>query len=80
MAGGPYAITVDDTSGLSAANYDFAASLTNGELTVTPAHLTVQADDLSRAYGVANPTLTYTITGFVNGEHGSPSGATAPRV
>ena len=30
--------------------------------------LTVTANDLSRLYGTANPTLTYTITGFVNGD------------
>src|SRR5206468_4294575 len=34
-------------------------------LTVTKAHLTVTADDKSRAYGAANPTFTAMITGFV---------------
>lgn len=41
------------------------------DLTITPALLTVTADNKSRAYGTANPTLTYTITGFVKGETAS---------
>jgi filamentous hemagglutinin family protein len=40
----------------------------NGALTVDKAHLTVTANDASRAYGAANPTLTTTVTGFVNNE------------
>jgi hypothetical protein len=39
--------------------------------TVTPALLTVTANDFSRLYGAANPTFTATITGYVNGENGS---------
>ena len=35
---------------------------------VTPATLTVTADAKSRSYGSANPALTATITGYVNGE------------
>jgi uncharacterized delta-60 repeat protein len=42
----------------------------------TPALLTVTADNTSRYYGVANPTFTYTIKGFVNGDSsGVVSGA-----
>src|SRR5207249_3599526 len=52
---------------LSATNYDFTPFV-NGTLTITKAHLTVTADDRSRAYGAANPTFTATISGFVNGE------------
>ncbi|MEA5039754.1 MAG: MBG domain-containing protein, partial [Clostridiaceae bacterium] len=37
-------------------------------LAVSAAELTVTAADKSRAYGEANPTLTYTISGFVNNE------------
>src|SRR5207244_2547288 len=52
--------------------------MTDGTLTITKAHLTVTADDKSRAYGAANPTFTATISGFVNGEsvavvNGSPT-------
>jgi len=35
------------------------------------ATLTVTADDKTRAYGTANPPLTATITGFVNGDPGT---------
>lgn len=52
---------------LAAANYDF--SLVNGVLTVTKAVLTVTADAKSRVYGADNPALTYTITGFLDGDN-----------
>ena len=41
---------------------------TTGILTVTAAALSVVADPQSRAYGAANPTLTYVTTGLVNGD------------
>jgi hypothetical protein len=59
---------------LSSANYAF--SFENGTLTVTKATLTVSADNKSRAYGSANPALTYTVTGFVNGQNLASSGVT----
>jgi hypothetical protein len=37
-------------------------------LTVTPAMLTVRAEDKSRGYGVDNPELTAAFSGFVNNE------------
>jgi hypothetical protein len=37
-------------------------------LTVNKAVLTITADNKSRAYNTANPTLTYTASGFVSGE------------
>src|SRR5262249_40210900 len=61
----PYAITVD-LRGMSATNYDLQA--VSGRLTILPAQLTVQADPASRLYGQVNPPMTYTITGFVNGD------------
>jgi len=36
-----------------------------------PRHLDVTADEQSKMYGTANPTLTATITGYVNGDTGS---------
>ncbi len=56
-----------------------AATPVSQTFAVAPAVLTVAANNLSRAYNTANPTLTYTITGFVNGDAqltattGSPS-------
>ena len=67
VAGSPYTIAV--TNGTLVAtnnNYDFA--FVDGALTVTPAPLTVTADNQSKVYGDAVPALTATITGFVNGE------------
>src|SRR5208283_2835219 len=49
------------------ANYDFP-NLVKGTLTVTKAQLTVTAVNKSKKQGAANPALTYTITGFVNGD------------
>jgi hypothetical protein len=59
-------------SGLSSSNY--AIGYLSGRLTVSPAHLTVKADDKSRAYGDANPAFTASITGFKNGETLATSG------
>jgi hypothetical protein len=39
-----------------------------GVYTVLPATLVARADDKTRAYGEANPALTYSLSGFVNGE------------
>src|SRR5205814_722285 len=62
VAGSPYTITC---SGAAAANYSF--SYVAGHLSVTPALLTATADNQSRAYGDANPSLTFQISGFKNG-------------
>lgn len=40
-------------------------------LVIFPASLTVTADNQVRAFGQNNPALTYTLTGFVNGENAS---------
>jgi MBG domain (YGX type)/Bacterial Ig-like domain (group 3) len=51
---------------LKASNYTIVAA--PGVLTVNKAHLTVTATSVSRPSGQQNPTLKYTITGFVNGD------------
>jgi hypothetical protein len=70
---GSYTISVDVT-GLSAANYSFSAS--DGTLSVTKAPLTVSADAKTRQYGLDNPALTATLTGFVLGQNLATSGVT----
>ncbi len=60
---GTYAITL---TGGSATNYSL--TLVNGTMTVTQAPLTITADSYSRSYGSANPTLTVTYAGFLNGD------------
>ncbi|NLH75371.1 MAG: hypothetical protein GX456_20185, partial [Verrucomicrobia bacterium] len=60
---GTYTITA---SGASDANYTI--SFVNGTLTVTKAPLTITADNKSKVYGAALPTLTASYSGFVNGD------------
>src|SRR5262249_32818035 len=59
---GTYPITVTGTT----SNYNFV--VTNGTLTVGKALLSIIADDKTKTYGDANPPLTITYSGFVNGE------------
>jgi hypothetical protein len=68
---GTYASTC---SGATDANY--AISYVSGVVTVVPANLTVTANNLTKAFGTANPPLTTTITGFVNGQTLATSGVT----
>ncbi|HJT34036.1 MAG TPA: MBG domain-containing protein, partial [Pirellulales bacterium] len=62
---GNYSVTAG-LGTLSATNYTF--TLVDGTLTISPATLTVTADDKTKVFGSANPPLTDTITGFVNGD------------
>jgi sugar lactone lactonase YvrE len=57
-------------------DYSAAAQVTQS-VTVNQAALTVTANSASRAYGVANPTLGYTVTGYVNGDTLSIVGGSA---
>jgi hypothetical protein len=45
---------------------DYSIQYNSGTLSITPVALTVTANSTSRYYGATNPTLTATITGFVN--------------
>jgi hypothetical protein len=56
-------------SGASASNY--AISYAPGTLTVTPAALTITANDATRTYGAANPAFTASYGGLVNGDTSS---------
>ena len=60
---GDYAIKANDAV---AKNYDLA--IADGKLTITPAPLTIKANDMTRLYYSENPTLDYTCNGFVNGD------------
>jgi RHS repeat-associated protein len=60
---GSYPITA---SGAVAVNYDMI--YVDGMLTVTPAPLTITADDKSNAYWAPLPELTASYTGLVNGD------------
>ena len=50
----------------------------NDSFTVNQAVLTVTADNATRQYGQDNPTLTYTMTGFVNGDTQGTATSGAP--
>ncbi|WP_162801349.1 MBG domain-containing protein [Azospirillum brasilense] len=56
-------------SGAAAGNYTF--SYVNGAFSVTPATLTVTADNGTMVYGDAVPSLGYTASGWKNGQSGA---------
>ena len=62
---GTYPILVSPGT-LAASNYTFFGS--NGQLTVTPAMLNVTATNQAMTYGRATPSLTYWLSGLVNGD------------
>ncbi len=68
---GSYASTC---SGASDPNY--TVTYTSGTVTVTPAVLTVTANNQTMQFGLSVPGLTATITGFVDGQTLSTSGVT----
>jgi hypothetical protein len=51
-------------------NYE-ATEITPGQLTITPASLTLKANDVSRLYFEDNPELTYSSTGFMGNDDAS---------
>ena len=57
--------TVDGTATV---NDNYTILRTPGLLTINPKAVTITADDLAKTYGDADPTLTATVTGAVNGE------------
>ena len=67
---GTYAISASGGSAVSASGQAYRFIDAPGTLTVTPRAITVTADAKSRAYGDANPALTYQVggSGLVNGD------------
>ena len=70
---GPVSVTASQSGN---ASYSAATPVVQG-FTVTPAALTVTANNASRPYGAANPAFTYAIVGFVNGETSAVVSGTA---
>jgi len=73
---GAYPITAT-LGGSSLGNYTITSN-TPGTLTINKAVLSVKANNATRTFGQVNPSLTATITGYVNGDKqnvvsGSPS-------
>jgi hypothetical protein len=52
----------------AAADSNYTVSFVTAVFTITAADLTVTASDQTKVYGATDPTLTYSITGFVNGD------------
>ncbi len=63
---GSYTITAS-----GATDADYSISYVAGTLTITPAPLTVTANNVSKVYGAPNPTFSVTYAGFVNGNGGA---------
>ena len=63
VAGNPYSVTA-----AGAVDSDYTISYVAGSLMVTPVPLKITADDKSKAYGAALPSLTASYDGFVNGD------------
>jgi len=66
VAGGPYAIMQGTVT--NAANPNYNINFVNGQLVITPAPLTIAADDKARLAGQPNPPFTATATGFKLGQ------------
>ena len=63
VSGNPYTITAS-----GAVDADYNISYASGAFTVTPAPLSITANNQSKVYGAAIPSLTASFTGFVNGD------------
>src|SRR5208337_3444540 len=63
VTGSPYTITAS-----GAVDSDYSISYVAGSLTITPAGLTITANNQTKVYGAALPTLTASYSEFVNGD------------
>ena len=61
-------------------NPNYEVMTRNGFLSITPAALTVMADDMAKVYGSADPVLTTTISGLRNGDDASDINYSLSRV
>src|SRR5205085_1170977 len=64
VAGGPYTIS----QGTLSANSNYTITFTGNNLDITGATLTVTAQHQTKVYGSADPTLTYTDSGYQFGD------------
>jgi hypothetical protein len=66
VAGSPHGITPSAAVGTGLGNY--AIGYVTGTLTVNPATLTITAQPKSKAFGSADPPLTYIVSGLQSGD------------
>ena len=62
-----------------AGNIDYASAYTNASFTANPVPLTIHANNQSKFYGAALPSLTVAYSGFINGDT-SASLSTQPTI
>lgn len=62
---GGYSIEQGD---LALASQNYLLQYENGTFTITPASLQIDFDDHSKVYGEIDPTLSYRISGLINGD------------
>ena len=78
---GSYSLVPSTATGGTFAPSNYTISYVPGTLTVSPATLTVTADAKTMVYGATVPSLTYTITGYVNSENANTANVTgAPSI
>jgi hypothetical protein len=79
VTGSPYVIQVSNAAGGTFAPANYTIAYVNGALMVTPAPLTVTADNQARIYGNGNPVFTTQVTGgsLFNGDTLSGAAASA---
>ncbi len=65
---GTYALSASNAQGSGLSNYTITYVNAPTGLTVTPAALTIRAENQSMSYGGSLPTLTVSYSGFVNGD------------
>ncbi|MGJ1354954.1 MBG domain-containing protein, partial [Sphingobacterium spiritivorum] len=63
---GAFTYNIEQGTLATTANYDIA--YTGADFTITKATLIIRADAKSKVYGSVDPALTYTVTGFENGD------------
>ena len=80
VAGSPYEIAPSAATGGSFNAGNYAISYVHGELGVTPAPLTVTANNTSKAYGqaIALPGTAFTAAGLLNGDTVGSVSETSP--
>jgi hypothetical protein len=59
------------TNAVTGTDSNYNLTFVDGSLVIGKANLVVTADNKTRAYGDANPALTYTVTGYLGSDNGS---------
>ena len=68
VVGSPYSVTPSNAAGGTFTATNYAINYANGALTITPAPLTITAQDVTKVYGQTPALTDFTISPLVNGE------------